>query len=153
MNTEELIKQRAVEKLAGFGDFMMKAAPIGLGAVGGALNGVLQHTLMNPPSERLNAAAALNGAISGMAGGVLGLGYPNLGASLPMGLLGGTILGGTAGSLTKNMTQRWMADKQRMDEINNTLASPFLDPSTREELMNELEAIKEMEQEDLGQSE
>lgn len=147
MDTYELIRQKAIEKIADFNSGLSVLKPVLGGAALGAGFGALNHMILNDPSERFTPAAMLNGALAGGLGGALGSATKNNSDmnALLLSMLGGSV----AGAATSNMSDRWVADQNRIKDIEQRLTSPYLSSSEKNDLIWERDAINEMTQEDL----
>jgi hypothetical protein len=110
----------------------------------GAGTGALANMISQPSSERDMLNAALRGALMGGLTTPVTM-YGGMGTNAGVAALGGAIKGFT----TPTMTDDFIADEKRLEDINRSLKSPFLSSGARASLQDEIDAIMEKRQEDI----
>lgn len=157
MNTEELIRQKAVEKLAGMEQFwkaikpdMGTALSSAVGATGGAITGALQQ-LSRPEEERNYLGGAITGAIGGgMTGAGLNIAARNLGSEAINTFANNGLLGGIAGSFSghlaptpKKIDQAKLNEALQLESFLNTPESDnYYSPQDKQALLQYIEQVK-----------
>lgn len=172
MDTEELIRQKAVEKLAGMEKIIDILKPhkypmlsyAAAGATGGAITGAM-HQLTRPKEDRNYLGGAITGAIGGgMMGAGLNYGlnklnkfldpegYPANYASLTLNeLLHSGSLGGIAGSFTSHLAPTpKKIDQAKLEEalqleafLNTPEADNYYTPQDKQSLLQYIEQVKQ----------
>jgi hypothetical protein len=158
MDTEELIRQKAVEKLAGMEQFwkaikpnMGTAASSAVGATGGAIMGALQQ-LSRPKEERNYIGGAMTGALGGgMMGAGLNIAGRNLNYKPIDSIATNGMMGGLAGSFTghlaptpKQMNQVQLNEALELEAFLNTPdADYYYSPQDKQALLQYIEQIKQ----------